>query len=73
MEIKEQYQDKIIVLNYLFDEYKNEIKRSDSYFDDIRATRKTRLQSLRKEISNIMMDIEQNYHGGCYDNERVEQ
>lgn len=70
--IKNEYKDKIIVLDYLYDEFKHELKRTDSYDYKLRATRKTRLQNLRKEMNTIMLDIERNYGGIYYLTETIE-
>lgn len=70
--IKEEYKDKLIVSDYLYNEFKQELERVDSHDNTIRATRKTRLQNLRKEINTILIDVERNY-GSIYSYEKINE
>ena len=56
---EELFKDDLIVLDYLFYEYKTELKKTQRYDSgEYKATSKSRLHRLRLEINNILKDIE---------------
>lgn len=57
---EELFKDDLIVLDYLFYEYKTELKKTHSIYGsgEYKATSKSRLHRLRLEINNILKDIE---------------
>ena len=68
--IKDAFLKDIIVAEYCLDKFKEELKRTDS--DGIyRLTRKSKLNSLRKELNSILLQIEREYQGGIYNFEKV--
>lgn len=62
--IKKPYDEKIKNAEYLFNEFKNELSRTtkDPYGKaTYRATRRSRLNRLRIELNELLVDIERNY------------
>lgn len=67
-EIKDEFKSKIQVLDYLIQEYKDELGRTTSFFNYMtkkevlhRKVRKSRLRMLRLQISKILIEIERTY------------
>lgn len=62
-QIKKEYKDKVVVVQYLFSEYLKELRRdfTDSNGIKYRATRKSRLERLRIELNELLKDIGSNY------------
>ena len=56
------------VIDYLVNEYKNEIQRTYEGWDNktYRSTRKSRLKRIRLELDELLKDIENNYGSGYY-------
>lgn len=73
--IKKEFQDKVKVVDYLVNEYKNELQRVFKGWDDKlhRTTRKSRLKRIRLELDEVLKDIENNYRDNYYWNEVVKQ
>lgn len=71
-EIKKEFQNNIIVIEHCLEQFKEELKRVDC-IGEMRDTRKSRLNSLRKQIHTELLYIEQNYKGGRFDFERTEK
>ena len=70
--IKKQFKDKVNVIDYLVNEYKNELQRTFKSYDELyRATRKNRLKRIRLELDEVLKYIENNYCDGYY--EEVEE
>ena len=72
--IKKEFQDKVKVVDYLVNEYKNELQRTYEDWDNKthRSTRKSRLKHIRLELDEILKDIENNYRDSWYFNEVLE-
>ena len=72
--IKKEFQDKVNVIDYLVNEYKNELQRTYEDRDNKkhRSTRKSRLKRIRLELDEILKDIENNYIDSWYFNEVLE-
>lgn len=72
--IKKEFQDKVKVVDYLVNEYKNELQRTYEDWDNKkhRSTRKSRLKRIRLELDEILKDIENNYRDSWYFNEVLE-
>lgn len=69
--IKKEFQVKVNVIDYLVNEYKNELQRTYEDWDNIkyRSTRKSRLKRIRIELNEVLKDIENNYRDDWYINE----
>ena len=69
--IKKEFQDKVKVVDYLVNEYKNELQRTYEGWDNktYRSTRKSRLKRIRLELDELLKDIENNYRDSWYFNE----
>lgn len=66
--IKKQFKEKVQVIDYLVNEYKNELQRTFKSYDELyRATRKSRLKRIRLELDEILKGIENNYCDGYYE------
>ena len=60
--IKKPYDEKIKTAEYLFNQFKSELARTTQNYNKIyRATRRTRLNRLRVELNELLLDIERNY------------
>ena len=60
--IKKPYDEKIKTAEYLFNQFKSELVRTTQNYNKIyRATRRTRLNRLRVELNELLLDIERNY------------
>ena len=60
--IKKPYDEKIKTAEYLFNQFKSELVRTTQNYNKIyRATRRTRLNRLRIELNELLLDIERNY------------
>ena len=72
--IKKEFQDKVKVVDYLVNEYKNELQRTYEDWNNKthRSTRKSRLKRIRLELDEILKDIENNYRDSWYFNEVLE-
>ena len=72
--IKKEFQDKVKVVDYLVNEYKNELQRTYEDWDNKthRSTRKSRLKRIRLELDELLKDIENNYRDSWYFNEVLE-
>ena len=72
--IKKEFQVKVNVIEYLVNEYKNELQRTYEDWDNIkhRSTRKSRLKRIRLELNEVLKDIENNYRDDWYINEVIE-
>lgn len=58
---EEIFNQELVVLEYLIYEYKKELKRTNIIeYDEYKATRKERLNRLRKEINQVLKYIEDN-------------
>ena len=68
IQLKKEFQDKVNVIDYLVNEYKNEIQRTYEGWDNktYRSTRKSRLKRIRLELDELLKDIENNYGSGYY-------
>ena len=73
--IKKEFQVKVNVIEYLVNEYKNELQRTYEDWDNkqYRSTRKNRLKRIRIELNEVLKDIENNYRDDWYINEVVEK
>ena len=71
--IKKEFQDKVKVVDYLVNEYKNELQRTFKDWDNKqhRSTRKSRLKRIRLELDEVLKDIENNYRDSYYFHEEV--
>lgn len=71
--IKKEFQVKVNVIDYLVNEYKNELQRTfeGCYNIKYRSTRKSRLKRIRLELDEVLKDIENNYRDDWYINEVV--
>ena len=69
--IKKEVQDKVKVVDYLVNEYKNELQRTYEGWDNkpYRSTRKRRLKRIRLELDELLKDIDNNYRDSWYFNE----
>ena len=72
--IKKEFQVKVNVIDYLVNEYKNELQRTYEDWDNkrYRSTRKSRLKRIRIELNEVLKDIENNYRDDWFINEVVE-
>ena len=72
--IKKEFQVKVNVIDYLVNEYKNELQRTFEDWDNKqhRSTRKSRLKRIRLELNEVLKDIENNYRDDWYINEVIE-
>ena len=72
--IKKEFQVKVNVIEYLVNEYKNELQRTYEGWDNktYRSTRKNRLKRIRIELDEVLKDIENNYRDSWYINEVIE-
>ena len=72
--IKKEFQVKVNIIEYLVNEYKNELQRTFKDWDDKlhRSTRKSRLKRIRIELNEVLKDIENNYRDDWYINEVIE-
>ena len=61
--IKKPYDEKIKNAEYLFNQFKSELGRTTQIYNGkkIRATRRNRLNRLRVELNELLLDIERNY------------
>ena len=61
--IKKPYDEKIKTAEYLFNQFKNELGRTTQGYGDksYRATRRNRLNRLRIELNELLLDVERNY------------
>ena len=61
--IKKPYDEKIKNAEYLFNQFKSELRRTTQIYNGkgIRATRRNRLNRLRIELNELLLDIERNY------------
>ena len=60
--IKKPYDEKIKNAEYLFNQFKVELGRTTQDYNKIyRATRRNRLNRLRIELNELLLDIERNY------------
>ena len=61
--IKKPYDEKIKNAEYLFNQFKSELGRTTQNCNGklYRATRRARLNRLRIELSELLLDIERNY------------
>ena len=61
--IKKPYDEKIKNAEYLFNQFKSELRRTTQIYNgkSIRATRRKRLNRLRIELNELLLDIERNY------------
>ena len=60
--IKKPYDEKIKTAEYLFNQFKSELSRTTQNYNKIyRATRRARLNRLRIELNELLLDIERNY------------
>ena len=61
--IKKPYDEKIKNAEYLFNQFKNELGRTTQNYNwnNYRATRRARLNRLRIELNELLLDIERNY------------
>lgn len=60
---EEIFNDELVVLDYLIYEYKKELKKtvkSEWNQKEFKATRKARLNRLRKEINELLYNVENN-------------
>ena len=73
--IKKEFQVKVNVIDYLVNEYKNELQRTYEGWDNktYRSTRKNRLKRIRIELDEVLKDIENNYRDDWFINEVVEE
>ena len=67
--IKKEFKDKVKVVDYLVNEYKNELQRVFKNWDGkiYRSTRKNRLKRIRLELDEVLKDIENNYRSNYWD------
>lgn len=67
--IKKEFKDKVKVVDYLVNEYKNELQRVFKNWDNkiYRSTRKSRLKRIRLELDEVLKDIENNYRSNYWD------
>ena len=61
--IKKPYDEKIKNAEYLFNQFKSELGRTTQIYNGkkFRATRRNRLNRLRIELNELLLDIERNY------------
>ena len=61
--IKKPYDEKIKTAEYLFNQFKSELERTTQGYNNksYRATRRNRLNRLRIELNELLLDIERNY------------
>ena len=60
--IKKPYDEKIKNAEYLFNQFKSELGRTTQCYNKIYiATRRNRLNRLRIELNELLLDIERNY------------
>lgn len=61
--IKKPYDEKIKNAEYLFTQFKSELERTTQVYNEkkYRATRRNRLNRLRIELNELLLDIERNY------------
>ena len=66
--IKKPYDEKIKNAEYLFNQFKSELARTTQGYNKIyRATRRNRLNRLRIELNELLLDIERNYPINCWE------
>ena len=72
--IKKEFQVKVNVIEYLVNEYKNELQRTYEGWNNktYRSTRKSRLKRIRLELDEVLKDIENNYRDDWFFNEVIE-
>ena len=70
--IKKEFQKNIIFVEHCINKFREELDRVDSFDRLKRATRKSKLNALRKQINEELLLIEKTYGGGIYDYERVD-
>ena len=61
--IKKPYDEKIKTAEYLFNQFKSELGRTTQGYNEknYRSTRRNRLNRLRIELNELLLDIERNY------------
>lgn len=67
--IKKPYDEKIKNAEYLFTQFKSELERTTPGYNEkrYRATRRNRLNRLRVELNELLLDIERNYPINCWE------
>ena len=66
--IKKPYDEKIKNAEHLFNQFKSELVRTTQNYKKIyRATRRNRLNRLRIELNELLLDIERNYPINCWE------
>lgn len=67
--IKKPYDEKIKNAEYLFIQFKSELERTTQGYNEkrYRATRRNRLNRLRIELNELLLDIERNYPINCWE------
>ena len=67
--IKKPYDEKIKNAEYLFTQFKSELGRTTQGYNEkrYRATRRKRLNRLRVELNELLLDIERNYPINCWE------
>ena len=67
--IKKPYDEKIKNAEYLFTQFKSELGRTTQIYNGkkFRATRRKRLNRLRVELNELLLDIERNYPINCWE------
>ena len=67
--IKKPYDEKIKNAEYLFTQFKCELGRTTQGYNEkrYRATRRNRLNRLRVELNELLLDIERNYPINCWE------
>ena len=67
--IKKPYDEKIKNAEYLFTQFKSELERTTQGYNEkrYRATRRNRLNRLRVELNELLLDIERNYPINCWE------
>ena len=67
--IKKPYDEKIKNAEYLFTQFKGELERTTQGYNEkrYRATRRNRLNRLRIELNELLLDIERNYPINCWE------
>lgn len=65
--IKKPYDEKIKNAEYLFNQFESELGRTTQGYNgkSYRATRRNRLNRLRIELNELLLDIERNYPINC--------
>ena len=67
--IKKPYDEKIKNAEYLFSQFKSELGSTTQGYNEkrYRATRRNRLNRLRVELNELLLDIERNYPINYYE------